>query len=181
MRILDVKERTNSIRSSSQIKVAAWSAIILVVVIAAIGGYFYWLTHSAARDQVASLESVLVAKGAVKQCSKEDAGHGPDNYKPWYFAIYTVTKDRVATANLVRDAARQNGYSLVDRTDSNPLYDQSFLGAATKGNLSVSLLVHANREYVAANDSKNCTTTKQTSSSHDVTTFELSAELPATN
>ncbi len=162
--------------------------IVAAIVAVVLGLGFFWLTNNYAHDDAGSLESALTTAGAVKQCDRGDAGRGPDNYSPWYNAIYTVTGDRAAATDLVRKAAQQAGLDLVDKTDSNPLYGQYFQGIASKksthndlksGEATYSALVYKTRAFVAANDKKYCTTTEQSNPSSSITTVLISVGLPS--
>lgn len=160
---------------------------VLVVLALIIWGGIYTLTHNYAHDEAKPLEAALIANGAVKQCSGGDPGRGPDNYTPWYYSVFEVSMDRSAAADLVRNAAQRSGLALSDKTDPNPLYDEFYLGTASRksahsdlkdGNVNFSVTVYKTRTYNSSTNKQYCTTTKQSSPIPNSTIIQLDVGLP---
>lgn len=56
----------------------------------------------------------MVKTGAVTECNYGDPGLGPGNDRPWYDAVFQVPGNQDKATNLVRAAAKEAGYSLID-------------------------------------------------------------------
>ena len=101
---------------------------LIAVAGAALAAAWSYQTRNYAEQVARPLEKSLADVGGVKKCSRGAEGRGPDNFEPWYYAIYEVPGDRKAAASLVRDAFKKNGYTLTDGpTPGNP-EDNLFYG-----------------------------------------------------
>lgn len=93
-------------------KLAKRNWIFLVLIVAAIVAVAVFLPYSShkanhAQEGAATVEKALISSGFSKVCSQTDAGHGPDNYEPWYTAYFKSTmpleQARVAAQRAVKD------------------------------------------------------------------------------
>ena len=148
-------------------------------------------TKSAANyaEEVAKpLEAALVKAGAVKQCSRGDAGRGSDNDAPNYHTIYEVPGNRDAAANLVSVAAKDSGFTLTDdssranagdnRLFADRISKRSPYADLSDGNVVLLVTEYGSKTYTGPGD-QFCTVTKRDNPPADKTTVDITVNLPA--
>ncbi len=142
------------------------------------------------------LESVLVKAGAVKKCGYGDDGKGTDNQAPWYDAFYELPANRSDTVELVKKAAKDNGYSLThaskenrgglgaiaDEFIDNWYFDNtsktSSYGDLEAGNVKLALGVNNDGEHSLSNISCGTKDTVVINSDENTSMISLSVKLP---
>ncbi|MGD8373234.1 MAG: hypothetical protein PVI21_00020 [Candidatus Woesebacteria bacterium] len=95
----------------------------LLILFAGISYLFNRLSNNLAENVARPIEKSLVEAGAVKMCSGGDAGHGPDNFSPWYYAVFTVNGTLDEAQQIARSVTEKNGYNLGEfNEDENKSY-----------------------------------------------------------
>jgi len=158
----------------------------IVLILIAVGVVFHFFRNYAA-EAARPLEAALVKAGGEKECSRGDAGIGPDNTKPWYFALYQLPGDREAATELVRAAAKEAGYSLKDGPAPVNPEDNKFYSDQTSkkspysdlkpGNIDLRFTVLGSSTYTGKGD-RFCTETRRENPPHDKTTVDFTVTLP---
>src|SRR5690349_18157353 len=100
------------------------SFIIAILLVGTLLGVLTWAilqhqTKNYAKAVADPLEKSLTKAGAVKKCSRGDAGRGSDNDSPWYEAYYELDTDRDKAAATIKEVAVANGYNLTQATPTN--------------------------------------------------------------
>ncbi len=157
------------------------------VVLAAAGSLFYLIQshyRNYAQETAKPLEQALKKAGAIKMCESGDAGRGPDNTAPWYYAIYELDGDRQKSADTLMTAVHTGGYQLTSQpSDSNSVNyidnvtKQSPYSDLRQGNVGLSVEIF-NTNNVYDKGSHTCSI-KKTDKSNDGETFtRITLSLP---
>lgn len=122
-------------RNSAVIPKKAWIAIrISILLIILLCAYIFInkaMFDNYAEDAAKPIEAALVRSGAAKMCSRGDAGKGPDNDEPWYTAVYEAPGGMNEAIELVKRAANQSGFNLVEGDLSPNPEDNKFYSDRT--------------------------------------------------
>ncbi|MGD8373232.1 MAG: hypothetical protein PVI21_00010 [Candidatus Woesebacteria bacterium] len=137
---------------------------ILIILLTGLTYLFNRLSNNLAENVARPIEKSLVEAGAVKMCSGGDAGHGPDNFSPWYNAYYSINKPENEAIFIIKEAAQDNGYVFSeDFPNINREDDRFFVNIAwtlnpykklEEGEIELSARTYGNSIY--DNDSQLC-------------------------
>lgn len=159
--------------------------ISIVLILISIPIYLYsQYTHNLAKDVATPIKQSLVKAGAVKKYERDDPGHGPDNFQPWYDADFVAPKTDVIS--IIQKAAQENGYNLVeDFPDINRADNRFFVDTAKKsspyaqlqeGKIDMQVTIYGEQGGGECTSEKGCDTIGKLSK--DQVLFRLSINLP---
>lgn len=164
-----------------------WPAILVAVVLF-IGYQISLLFHSYARDVAIPVEQALVQVGAVKKCSREDAGRGPDSRIPWYYAIYEVPGNMEQATEKIHAAFERAGLRLSDGPNPPNTQDNRFFSDLTSkrspfgdlrdGNVQYLVSVYPRLAFNTEEGSLSCATASLDSPLEGRMTLILTINLP---
>lgn len=161
---------------------AGCGAVLLIV-----GGLVFNHFRNYAAETAGPLETALVKAGAVKECSRSASGRGWDNSEPRYHAIYEMPGDREEAVSLVRAAAQEAGYNLMDGPAPGNPQDNKFYSDQTSkqspyaelksGSINLQFTVFGSSTHTEKDD-QFCTVTKRENPPKDKTTILFTINLP---
>jgi hypothetical protein len=125
--------------------------------------------------------------GGVKKCAAGDIGRGPDNDRPWYYAVYEMKGGRDEAAAEFISIAKDNGYTLTDNSagvnvEDDLLYadktsKQSPYSQLASGNVNLLVDVYGSKTHNGKNGYL-CGVTKNDNPPKDKTTIRFTINLP---
>lgn len=177
-------------RGSSTEPKRNWLLAILatVLLVVGIGAWYIYNTFfiNYAKSEAKRIESALEKNGGHKVCEQGDGGHGPDNIRPSYTALYEMPGDQQQAVENLKKIAKDNGYTLTDTSyrvnaeGSLHYGDESSKKSQYKelreGSVDLGFVVYKNKGY--AGDNSTCAVSEQTPPQIGKSTVSFSLNLP---
>lgn len=89
--------------------------------------FWFAFLRNYAEETVAPFEKTLISKAAIKQCAQNYSGRTSGDSKiPSYSAIFEVPGNEEQAIDLIKNAAKESGFSLSRDSSSRESQDQLF-------------------------------------------------------
>lgn len=140
-----------------------------------------------AEETIKPLETTLLKRGAIKNCSRGDDGRGSDNDVPHFYSIFEIPRNHDDAAKLAFAAAKENGFELVKTAPPpNPADNEFYADNTSKVSLykdlepgKIKLFVEIfGSEMYSEKESQFCGVQQPDVSRKDRTTIWVSVTLP---